>query len=205
MTALGGDVRRAKLAATLLLTLPGIPFLYYGEEIGLPGPKDGQPEADMGVRTPMPWSAAPNAGFSTGRPWHAPRPGWEHTNVAAQSADASSLLREYRRLIELRRTVSALAVGDWVPLEASDPGVLAFLRRYQGREVLVLINLTDDVRANVAVHSGSRVMRPGSYRPRTLLGTGVARPLRIGSRRVIDGYGPFPRLEPFATHILALN
>src|SRR5260221_4893290 len=71
MTRLGGDVARAKLAATLLLTLPGLAFVYYGEEIGMTGDKP-----DPRLRTPMQWKPARGrgAGFTTGKPWEAAQP-----------------------------------------------------------------------------------------------------------------------------------
>src|SRR5207302_6232180 len=69
LTALGGDVARAKLAATLLLTLPGLPFVYYGEEIGMTGDKP-----DPRLRTPMQWAPRPGVGFTSGTPWESPQP-----------------------------------------------------------------------------------------------------------------------------------
>ncbi|HEU4558111.1 MAG TPA: alpha-amylase family glycosyl hydrolase, partial [Longimicrobium sp.] len=97
MTVLEGDVDRAKAAATLLLTLPGLPFLYYGEEIGIAGDKP-----DENLRTPMHWTGAAGAGFTTGTPWRAPQSDWATRNVAAQDADPNSLLNLHRRLIHLR-------------------------------------------------------------------------------------------------------
>jgi alpha-amylase len=79
LTALGGDVARAKLAATLLLTLPGLPFVYYGEEIGMSGDKP-----DERLRTPMQWSGSANAGFTQG-PFS--------TSTVASSASASTTRR----------------------------------------------------------------------------------------------------------------
>src|SRR6185503_15228405 len=86
LTALGGDVARAKMAVTLLLTLPGLPFVYYGEEIGMTGDKP-----DERLRTPMQWSGDAGAGFTRGTPWESLQPDWATTNVAAQEGDASSL------------------------------------------------------------------------------------------------------------------
>jgi alpha-amylase len=203
LTALGGDPARARLAATLLLTLPGVPFLYYGEEIGMPGPKDGQPEADMGVRTPMQWSAAPNAGFTRGTPWHPPRAGWETGNVAAQEADPASLLNHYRRLIRLRSGSPALATGDWVPLESSHPAAAAYLRRAGRRSVLVLVNLSGERLTDVTV-SAPGVLAPGSYQPRSLLGGEVPRPLHVRPGRGVRAFAPLATLEPMTGYLMEL-
>jgi glycosidase len=77
MTAFGGDVAKAKLAATLLLTLPGLPFVYYGEEIGMTGDKP-----DPRLRTPMQWSSEPGLGFTSGVPWEGAQPDSLTTTVA---------------------------------------------------------------------------------------------------------------------------
>ena len=103
---LGDDPAAARLAATLLLTGPGAPFIYYGEEIGMSGRKP-----DERIRTPMRWDATePAAGFSTAAPWEAlsDDPASE-VNVADESADPDSLLATYRDLIRLRASQPALA------------------------------------------------------------------------------------------------
>ena len=136
-----------KVAATLLLTLRGTPFLYYGEEIGLPrrrgpeGPGPGStgaarepPVSRGGTATrpaaPMPWNAEPGGGFSTRPAVAAAAPDCAQRNVASQAADAGLGPRQYRQLIGLRRgdagsrraaTSSSSAPGD--------PDVLAYLRR----------------------------------------------------------------------------
>ena len=115
LTALGGDVARAKLAATLLLTLPGLPFVYYGEEIGMTGDKP-----DERLRTPMQWTGGANAGFTRGTPWETLAADWSTTNVAAQDGDDGSLLTLYRKLIHLRVENPALGSGDFVALGASN-------------------------------------------------------------------------------------
>ncbi|HUG40883.1 MAG TPA: alpha-amylase family glycosyl hydrolase, partial [Longimicrobiales bacterium] len=116
LTDLNGDVARARLAAAIQLTLPGIPFVYYGEEIGMTGSKsDGDPR----LRTPMQWRAEPGVGFTTGRAWE-PLPADSFAaTVADQDEAPASLLNHYRRLIRLRSSDAALARGEFVPLEAS--------------------------------------------------------------------------------------
>lgn len=131
---------QAKTAASLLLTLPGTPFIYYGEEIGLPNGPGG---ADEHKRTPMRWTAAAagaGAGFTTGRPWYAFSTDAPGISVEAQGKDPASLLNHYRRLLALRAQHPALRSGGYVPLLAGN-GVLAFAR-HQGRDVTVVaVNL----------------------------------------------------------------
>jgi glycosidase len=180
LTALGGDVARAKIAATLLLTLPGLPFIYYGEEIGMTGDKP-----DPRLRTPMQWSPRPGLGFTTGTPWEAPQPDSLTTNVAVEDADPSSLLNLYRRLIHLRKENEALATGTLVPLSASDAHVAAYLRRSGSHAVLVVANLGGAPAAGVTISSGQGVLAAGRYTPRTLLGglNGAPPPPRVAGGR----------------------
>ncbi|MGI8642841.1 MAG: alpha-amylase family glycosyl hydrolase, partial [Thermomicrobiales bacterium] len=136
MTTLGGDLQEAKLAATALLTMPGLPFIYYGEEIGMTGDKP-----DELIRTPMQWTAAENGGFTTGQPWE-PLPADRATaNVAVQESDPGSLLNHYRRLIRLHTGHPALAHGDLVPLKTGNPACAAFLRTTAEESVLVFLNV----------------------------------------------------------------
>jgi len=93
MTVLG-DAGKARVAASAMLMLPGMPFVYYGEEIGMIGAKP-----DETIRTPMQWSAKPGGGFTSGTPWESPQSDWMTKNVAAQAPDPASLLNHYRRLI----------------------------------------------------------------------------------------------------------
>jgi glycosidase len=136
-TQLKGDPARLRLAAALLLTLPGAPFLYYGEEIGLRQPNNGDDEFK---RTPMHWTAAPGAGFTTGKPWQRVLKDYEAVNVERQSGDPASLLSRYRTLIRLRKASPSLRAGALERLPA-EGGVLAFLRRSAGETTLVVHNL----------------------------------------------------------------
>jgi alpha-amylase len=138
-TELKGDAARLRSAAAVMLTLPGSPFLYYGEEIGLEnGPGDG----DEPKRTPMPWTAADDGhGFTTGKPWYRFSRG--PANVAAQASDPGSLLSRYRTLIHARHASAALAHGGLEVLRSDGP-LLAFLRTEGDERVLVVHNLGDE-------------------------------------------------------------
>ncbi|MDJ0838683.1 MAG: alpha-amylase family glycosyl hydrolase [Acidobacteriota bacterium] len=137
MTELAGSIPKAKLAATVLLTTPGVPFIYYGEEIGMQGTKP-----DELIRTPMQWTGGSHAGFSTRSPWQAPASGYQQVNVQAQQTDTDSLWHHYRKLIHLRNDNPALLEGNFTRIDTSESTVLCFLRQAPGQSALVLINMT---------------------------------------------------------------
>jgi len=150
-----GDAR-AKVAATMLLTLRGTPFLYYGEEIGLrnlsiPNEQALDPPARRAnalfpwwnrdqARGPMPWSGGPGAGFSTGRPWLPLPPDAGRRNVAQQAADPGSVLNTYRHLLRLRRATRALRSGDQQLVSQRDPDALAYVRHEVDSAAFVALN-----------------------------------------------------------------
>jgi glycosidase len=138
-TTLRGDVSRLKLAAGMLLTLPGTPFLYYGEEIGMPS---GPGDRDEEKRTPMRWEAGPQAGFTTGRPWYAFSSEDEAVTVAAQLGDPDSLLNWYKTLIALRNSSPALAHGLYETAPLDVPNVYAFIRSSAAERMLVVANFS---------------------------------------------------------------
>jgi alpha-amylase len=140
-TGLNGETAKLRLAASILLTLPGSPFLYYGEEIGL---ANGTTDNDEAKRTPMPWDGTPGGGFTTAAPWIAFSTGHETVNVAAETGDPGSLLSYYRTLLRSRATSTALRGGAIELLAApdADPGLLAYLRVAADERVLVVHNLS---------------------------------------------------------------
>jgi alpha-glucosidase len=152
-----GDAR-ARVAAAMLLTLRGTPFLYYGEEIGMRNvaiPEDRivdpvgikiHPAVGRdGERTPMQWEPGPGAGFTSGDAWLPIGPDADIRNVALQRNDPRSLLHLYRALIELRRATPALQRGDYRTLEAPDD-VYAYERRAEGSRALVALNFSGSER-----------------------------------------------------------
>jgi alpha-amylase len=185
MTALGGDVARAKLAATLLLTLPGLPFVYYGEEIGMTGDKP-----DERLRTPMQWAPGAGGGFTSGTPWESLQPDSLKVTVQAEDGDPGSLLNLYRRLIHLRRENEALATGRLVPLTSGSAQVTTYLRRAGDSAVLVVANLGATAVSGPAISSRAGVLKPGRYTARNLLGGPAGAPLVVGQDGTIRGYAP---------------
>lgn len=139
-TVLKGDAGKLRSAAAVLLSLPGTPFLYYGEEIGL---LNGTADGDEAKRTPMPWNGSTGGGFTTGTPWYRFAPEQATTHVQAQSADPGSLLSHYRRWIRARHASPALSRGELRLLRGEGP-VLAFVRTHGTERVLVAHNLGPD-------------------------------------------------------------
>jgi alpha-glucosidase len=150
-TRFGEDDRgaaRARLAGMLTLTLRGTPFVYQGEELGLPD-VPVPPERTVDVdgrdpqRAPFPWEApseaGPGAGFSNAEPWLPVTPDAEQVNARRQSDDEGSTLSFYRRLIRLRRDNRALSLGDFELIDVPDE-VLAYVREGDGRRFLVALN-----------------------------------------------------------------
>jgi glycosidase len=157
MTVLS-DIAKARVAASAMLMLPGVAFVYYGEEIGIIGPKP-----DEQIRTPMQWSSAPGAGFTKGTPWEGPQPDWASKNVSAQNGDPASLLNHYRRLIHLRNRHPALNAGDLAVETTSDPAVAAIVRQSSEETILVALNFGDRLVDRVSV-ALAPALRGGPFR-----------------------------------------
>lgn len=143
MSLLGDDTNRMKHAATVLLTIPGTPFIYYGEEIGMVGLKP-----DEQIRTPMQWSAANEGGFTSGRSWELPNFSYKKVNVAAQMGDDSSLISLYRTLIQARLNHPALLDGKYQRVDTSNSALYSGMRSKGYDIVLTIINLEDVVIEN---------------------------------------------------------
>jgi alpha-glucosidase len=173
----------AKLMAGLYLTLRGTPIIYYGEELGMenndpkrkedvkdPIGKTGWPEEKGrdGERTPMQWSDATNAGFSTVAPWLPVAPNYKTHNVAVEDKDPDSILNFYRRVLALRHTDPALLEGRYIALNQSDSKVLSYLRQYKDEAVLVVLNMSG---AEQSVKFDLTKQGFGKSRPTTLLTT----------------------------------
>jgi alpha-glucosidase len=151
----------AKLLATLLLTLRGAPFIYYGEELGMPNHdpdsvdqvrdpvgKLGWPQnkGRDGERTPMQWSPGPQAGFTTGAPWLRIPDSATTRNVAVESADPESVLSFYKELLHLRRSSPALRLGAYATV-GNDPNVYVYRRERGSQVLLVALNFSSDAQA----------------------------------------------------------
>ena len=137
----GGNSAQYKLAAASYLLLPGTPFIYYGEEIGMSGATNISDDGRL--RTPMSWTAnTSNAGFSGTTPYRALSGNVASQNVAAQAADPNSILAFYKAMLKLRNSLPSLAQGSYEQAFASG-NLLGYQRLFAKERTLVLINYGD--------------------------------------------------------------
>lgn len=176
MSTLSGNIQQAKLAAFLLLTSPGTPFVYYGEEIGMQGEK---PDED--IRLPMQWTADAAAGFTTGTPWRAPNADFGQVNVAAEQQDAQSLLNFYTRLIAVREKNPTLATGALTILPGQNSGLYAVLRKDQNGIFVVLANLTTADISEPQLSVPQNQLPVGTYTAQLLFGSAKISDLQIAA------------------------
>ena len=191
---------KARLAATLLLTSPGVPFLWYGEEIGMRGNKP-----DVFIRRPMQWADQRGAGFSAGRPWMDVDLNYDVVNVAEESADPNSLLSHYRRLTRLRLSYEALRTGTWMPLQVSNDQVYAYLRHADDSDVLVVLNLAAEDVTGLELRVQDSAIPPGSYAVQDLLGTEDIAQLTVGTGGGFAEYAPVTTLAPLTGYVLLVR
>lgn len=149
-----------RLAALLLLTLRGTPFLYYGDELGMkqatiPSDQARDPWGSNvewlsrdGARTPMQWDGGPNAGFAAEgtEPWLPVGPHHVTVNVAAELADPGSTLNLYRDLVRLRKEHRPLQIGSFLSHPASTEDVFAYRRESDAETVTVVLNFSEEER-----------------------------------------------------------
>ncbi len=199
MSVFNGDMGKAKAAASLLLTSPGTPFIYYGEELGMIGIK---PDED--IRVPMQWSNAENAGFTTGTPWRAINADYETVNVAIETEDTASLLNHYRALIQLRNEHPALKMGDAVLIETGNSTIFALLRNSGSESILIVVNLGDEPITDYALSLEESALTDGTSAPTSLFGETQAQPLEI-TNGMFGDYKPFNEIAAYQTIIIKLK
>ena len=160
----------AKLLATMLHGMEGMPYIYQGEELGMTNislpigeyrdleslnmyeerKAAGCPEAEImaslyarsrdNARTPMQWDTSAHGGFTEGTPWLTENPNYREINAADQVADPDSVFHYYRRLIALRKTYPVFVHGDFTLLEPDHPNLFVYRRRLDGQALLVICN-----------------------------------------------------------------
>lgn len=199
MTVLGGDVQKAKLAAVMLLTSPGVPFIYYGEEIGMTGEK---PDED--IRRPMQWTGeGKTAGFTSGTPWRAVATDFRETNVYLEDSDPDSLLNLYRDLIRVRNEHPAMHNGKTLIIETGTPRLYAVLRYNETEAFLMLINVHyKDLSADQYGLSTTSWPVPIDFTLTSLLGLEDPTAPLTGDDGAIVNYQPFANIPARSYTIL---
>jgi glycosidase len=182
-TQLGRDAGRNGLAAAVLLTLPGVPFLYYGEEVGLVG---SGPDEDK--RRPMQWTPGSGGGFTTGTPWRPLGDNVATNNVQTMAAVPGSLWNTYRRLVHVRAASMALRRGTYQQLATVSSSVYGFLRYHEQESVVVVHNFAAAASPPPQLALAASRLAPGVYTAENLL-TGAA--LTGVTVEADGGFGPW--------------
>jgi glycosidase len=201
MTQLNNDPNKVKIAASMLLTSPGIPFIYYGEEVGLEGQK---PDED--IRRPMQWSAEKYSGFSTTIPWESVGPDWEINNVAAETNDPNSILSHYRALIQIRNEHAALRVGNLIAVHSDQSALYTILRVSKAEMVMVIINLSGEPVSRYKLSLDKSNIPAGGYKVFPILSA----PAEYSDLIITDiggfsNYLPLPEIPSYGTVIIQLQ
>ncbi len=186
---------KAKVAAAWVLTAPGVPFVYYGDEVGASGGY---------ARKPMQWTNGANGGFTTGTPWEPVAPDYATYNVQSEQGDPDSFLSLYRKLIAVRTAEVALRRGGYQSLTSSVPGVYAFARAYGSEIVVVVLNMAATAQNNVALSGGGNALANGTYTAANLLNaTQSGSPLTVSGG--FTGWVPFATIPANGFFILKLR
>jgi alpha-amylase len=156
-SVLSSDFVKMKLAASIYLTLPGVPFLYYGEEVGMLGTGN-----DINKRRPMQWSAANHAGFSTVTPWTAVGSSYQINNVESMDADPGSLLQHYRQLIQIRNEHEVLRRGQTLMVQDNENDAFSFARVLDTEAIVVVANTGTSV-LDPILSLDISALSPGEY------------------------------------------
>ncbi len=199
MSYFAGDQAKAKLAASVLLTAPGTPFVYYGEEIGMTGDKP-----DPLIRTPMLWSDGRYAGFSTVLPWEPTNSNYKESNVNTETTDPNSLLSLYRDLIQLRNNHAALRIGDYYNVRPDNFSIMSFLRVSKKETLLVLINLGDQPASGFKLSLAQGPLK-GNYHAFAVYGDGNLTGVTANAAGGFDNYPPIAEIPANGLVIIQLR
>lgn len=167
VTRLGGE-EQARLIALMQLTLPGLPVVYYGDELGMPNTPIAPSEIQDPTawtsgditqtrdpeRTPMQWDSSTYAGFSTAKPWLPIGPTLLQHNVATQAAEPDSFLSLYKRLLALREQYAILRYGAFETFGELELDIFSFARRLDTQHVFVVLNFGNRPTNYLLPHAG---------------------------------------------------
>jgi alpha-amylase len=188
---------KSKVAASILLTQPGVPFLYYGEEIGMAGLKP-----DECLRVPFQWDATERtAPFMAGKNCVTNE---ADANLADQENDTDSLFNHYRTMIHLRNHHPSLQTGTFEMVDTTSNAIYSFIRQNSEETLLVLINLSDETVSDYELN-----LESGSLSEITaaslLLSEGEVTLPAVNAEGGFDEYVPVAELAPYSTTVIQLE
>lgn len=189
-----------KLAAAVYLTLPGIPFIYYGEEIGMIG--SGW---DQNKRTPMQWTDGLHAGFSSGAPWYSINSNYTDFNVKDMRNDENSLWHWYRKLVSIRNESEALRLGDYIALSSDISSLYGYARSTENGMVIVLHNFHENALASPGITLAESDLHPGEYHLTDLITQESAGSINIDENGGFVAWHPEMELASEGTAILGIE
>ncbi len=200
MTQFGSSLEKAKIAASIYLTLPGVPFIYYGEEIGMTGVAP-----DEQGRLPMQWSSDPYAGFSTIAPWKSPQPDYQTVNVLSELEDPSSLLVHYQKLIMIRNSNDIFRKGEVFLNESSNQSIYSITVSYRGKAAIVVINFSDQPITDYDISQPANILSEGDHPLVLLYGTEAPSWISINSSGGFMNFAPSSQIPAYGTIIFQID
>lgn len=186
------NLNKNKVAASLLLTQGGVPFIYYGEEIAMKGSKP-----DENIRRPMQWTNGLNGGFTSGTPWRALNSNYTTFNLASLQLDENSIWHHYKKLIEIRKQQPILRTGTHKNIISTEYAVHSYQRSLNGKDVLVLVNTSPIGLSNVQMDIIKSDSLSGNYQIEDLFNDSI---FSISSSSSTFSFKV--NLEPYQTRIL---
>lgn len=194
------NVGKAKVAAGILLSLPGVPYLYYGEEVAMRGEKP-----DESIRRPMQWTNGADAGFTTGSPWLPPQPNYTEFNVADLQQEPESIWHHYRMLIKCRMNSLALKQGNYALVNSDNNAVYSFLRVKDNDAVLAIHNTGGSLLTDAQFSITASSLAPGTYNVTDMLSETELATVAIGTNGGFTNFKPLTTIESLSNHLLKLQ
>ncbi len=185
---------QAKLAATLQLAFPGVPFIYYGEEIAMQGAKP-----DENIRRPMQWTA--EGGFSTNTPWKGYAEDYEERHITDQRANTDSVWQHYDTLIALRNTHEALRIGECWLVESDRRSIYGYVRASDEEVILALVNLSKEPIEGYSITLPEGPFKAG-LQPALLMGEGQVYTPSVNAQGGLDPYRPIASIPAYGSVII---
>ena len=198
----GMDERKAKLAARILLSLPGVPYIYYGEEVGMLGQK---PDED--IRRPMQWTSSANAGFSSTQPWHPLNNNYANYNVANQQFESESIWSQYQIWIKQRTRNTALRSGTYDFIESNNIRMFSYLRAdsESNTAFVVIHNLTSQNTDDITIRINNSSLTEGTYNLINILNNQNMGSINVSSSGAFDTTLSEVTLAAYSSFLLKLE